>query len=1373
MSVPSYLPPFLHLPSSTCLSPLPFPSPPGVTYSLFWSHAADPLVLPRYLHLFLLLSVQQLQVSQPLQIPLQMQQLLQQQIDGASSSFLSQQELALLRPLPSLRSICNLIEPAKSDEVSGRELSTAPPLGGLAYLSKSISSSPEVSSDQRGKEGVWETGLSSSPYVYSEQTEEDSEVKLRSLAKVEGWKKFIHQANPTSLDVAPLHVYTPYSQHIYKLHRLQTLLLLHFIPSSKHQSLLDAYWPPPSSGGSDPTEPIKSLVSSEEAEGRDASSLTSLPSPLLWYAKSNKGVGVMKEGSRGDGISEKEAKESILSLQELLHERLLYRGKASDHTPSAVHGAPLSSTPDRLPYATVISISRVLAASALSAVGQRPLHGSPPSLRGFSLHLLQLLQQSQRTASTEVEALERVGLAARTAALAPANPSLWTSLACLLLEVVLLLLDKHTAAGGGGLLTGFGGGRDASAFLHNKLFSYMTKGCLEETPPGRLASSLHPNGSSLNTASFNFSGKTAAGGNSRELFRNGVAGGGKSSTGVSMNLMTGKKGTTAAGDPASSTSWMVSVLWRFVGCPGDKAAPCEEILLQLFAHACLVSNLCGEIWLAAMKRFNALKEVNIDVKSRLEMREGKTGTATTVRDIWEKLNVAILPSSWWSKMKQSGKKIDDPAELQWRFVVARLDALLLVVLLWKHFRYTNNQTTGMTSRRPYAAIAADLHRQRWTASGGDSKDKSSCLSIASLFAKAPLGSRGDGGLSELQKLLLRREKNRGEEGELKGGKGGQDHSSTAADSKKTSSKKNTTTSSSQEEEEEEAKQMLAVLESEGEAGQSLSTSTEDYNPSTQRRRDQGYLIAVPTVEDVHALRSFIVEASGLLRFVYDARALPLTAASFHMREGIVSNKTEKETHNETPTSSSSKEETGVSSVDMLSTGGSVEGGKLSGVGKLGGENDEKEVWRWTSTASLSRCKMWVDAETFLWPLPLMRSTWLARLAQWAIRLPDQYKDLGVRGVSQGEITGVLAAVKSVCDELTHAARQSSSETDDEEIKILSKGGMGEGGGAADVVMMNGDENFGRKDEEEKKSNSHEGLPEEGGNEREEGEEKRFCEEDHRLCIASVLYTSALCDASDALMMSCIQAFGAEAMLDPSSVEAEVKDTSERQNKRRKTEKGATRESSSEEEISEREKDPSAVEKEEKEEEAARSLSTNSCEPKKKKKFVSARVSLRHYYEALTDMEELVEADGDVLPLAMPLYHLHALRLKVLVASKGALWKVAALFPWKKSHVGGEKRDGEEQQQEGGDKNTQGDNTRFDKRLDRLIRQYLRGEKDRDIKREVTRLHSSQQSIVSMDHEEHGENQETKEDLDVLKPFSSPADVVADCIEVLQYLALKR
>ncbi|PHJ25255.1 transmembrane protein [Cystoisospora suis] len=1388
VSVPSYLPPFLHLPSSTCLSPLPFPYPPGLTFSLFWSHAADPLVLPRYLHLFLLLSVQQLQLSQPLQIPLQMQQILQQQIDGASSSFQSQQEVALLRPLPSLRSICHLIEPSNADEASKSDISkTTPPWVARAYL-KSIASTQEISSDQRGNEGVWRTGLSSSSYGYSEQTEEDLEVRLRCLAKVEGGKKFIHQANPTSLGVAPLYVYTPYSQHIYKLHLLQTLLLLHFIPSSKHQSLLDAYWPP--STGGDRTEP-KSFVSSEEEEGKErSSSLTSLPCPLFWYSESNSGVGAMKDGSRGDEISEKESKESIARLQDLLHARLLYRGKASDHIPSDVHDAPSgvlllpSFTPDRLPYGTVISISRVLAASALSAVGQRPLHGSPPSLRGFSLHLLQLLQQSQRTASTEVEALERVGLAARTAALAPANPSLWTSLACLLLEVVLLLLDKHAAAGGGGLLTGFGGGHPSAFVSQNKLFNYMRKGALEENQLGHLPpGSLHTLSSSLNTSSLNFSGKTAVGGNTREFPRNGGAGGGgggKSSM-MSMSTMTGKKGTTAAavGDLASSTSSMVSVLWRYVGCPGDKAAPCEEILLQLFAHACLVSNLCGEIWLAAMKRFNALKEVNIDMKSRFEMVEAKT--ATTRENIWEKLNVAILSSSWWSKMKQSSKKIDDPAELQWRFVVARLDALLLVVLLWKHFRYTNNQT--MTSRRPYAAIAADLHRQRWTAGGGDSKDKtrSNCLFLASLFAKAPLGSRGDGSLSELQKLLLGKEKNREggggeEEDELNGGQGGQDHPTTVADSKKSSSKKNILTSS--QEEEEEAKQMLAVLESEGDAGQSLpqdSSLTEDYDPSTRGRRGQGYLIAVPTVEDVRALRSFIVEASGLLRFVYDARALALTAAAFNVREDIVSKKTETLTHNNkisTPSSSPSKEETSVSSIDTLSTGGSApsEGRKLFGVEKLGDE-DGKEVWRWTSTASLSRCKMWVDAETFLWPLPLMRSKWLARLAQWTIQLPAQYKDL-VR-LPQGEITGVLAAIKSVCNELTHAARHYPYE-DAEEVKILSQGGRGEG--EVDVVMMNGDGNE-RQDEEEKKSNSQKtSLLEEGEKEREEGEEKRLCGEDRRLCIASVFYASALCDASDALMMSCIQAFGAEAMLDPSSVEAQMKDTSERQNKRRKTEKAeTTRESSSssEGEVLEREKDPSMLEKKDKEGEATTTPAANSCEPEKKKKnFVSARVSLRHYYEALTDMEELVEADGDVLPLAMPLYHLHALRLKVLVASKGALWKVAALFPWKKSHGGEEKRE----QQEAGDRNTQGDNRGFDKRLDRLIRHYLRGEKDRDIKTEFTRLRSRQQLFVSVDHEkeeeQHEENQETKEDLDILRPFSSPADVVADCIEVLQYLALK-
>lgn len=1207
VSVPPYLPPFLHMPSAKCLSPLPYPYPPGLCFSLFWAHVADPLVLPRYLHLFLLLSVQQLQLSQPLQIPLQMQQLLQQQVDGGG--LVSQESGLLLSSLrlPSLRSVCNL---GSSPSIQVSDCRTSPPGfvssmqsegGGLGASPLEPTTSQEMSPECGvGEPGRGEGSRSAfSPlYIYPHSQLEEPKARLRHLAKAEGWERFIHQADQTSLDVAPLDVYTPYAQHIYGLHRLQALLLLHLVPASKHQYLLDAYCTP--------------VDGSSHASGKTEAASASLSFPSLLCPSQSGAVG---EASAGESVSGVGAQEAMVGLQKLLRERLLYRGN-SDTAPA----------PARLSFETVVGVSRVLAASALSAVGKRPLHGSPPSLRGFSLHLLQLLQQAQRTASTEVEALERVGFAARTAALAPANPSLWTALGCLLLEVVLLLLDKHTSAGGGGLLTGFG-----ASTVQNGLFKYMKD--MDERNSDAGAGALVPPGvlpTTDNSSATGFPG-SCGGSGTREYTRNG-GGGAKGSSNAA-----GKKGD------ATSSVMVTAVLWRLVGCPGDKAAPCEEILLQLFAHACLVSNLCGEIWLAAMKRFST---ANPGLKDTKNIRSDP--------GVWEKLQVLTLSSSWWSKMKHSSKKVDDPSELQWRFVVARLDVLLLLVLLWKHFRFTNSQANDIDSR-PYAAVAADLHRQRWTAAGSAGSGL-----VASLFAKAPLGGRGDG-LSELQKLLAGKEAN-------------------VPDSKNIRPA------------DEEAQQMLAVLEA---GGQSTTTPPEGQDGY---EGCAGYKVAMPTSEDVHAVRSFVLEASRLLQFVYDANALPLAAASAMQ---AVSSEEDKE--NRVPSSSAE-------SVSLQSPGV---------------EDLRDKVWKWTATTPLSRCKMWVDAETFLWPLALMRSKWLARLAQWTVQIPEHCKDAGLRG----QLASALESLKSLCSRLTRAAEK-HKESQAEEPTTAA-------GGRPDVVT-----NGGAK-EEQAENESSKG---------EENHKEDTRKEENNVCIASVFYSSALCDASDALMLSCIQAFGAEAMLDSSTVESE-KASVGGENKRPRTE---PRESPEQQQTGEPKDRVEATT-------APASMDLSAPE----KCFVSARVSLRQYYQALADMEELVEADGDVLPLAMPLYHLHALRLKMLVASKGALWKLAALFPWKKSGEGA-MRD----RQQGDSVDATSQTKGFDQRLDWLVGQYLRGEKGSDIKREIMRLRTREQMMGDPEDGEYGDN-EFKEELSILRPFRSPADVVADCVEVLQYLALKR
>ncbi|OEH78038.1 hypothetical protein cyc_03261 [Cyclospora cayetanensis] len=180
--------------------------------------------------------------------------------------------------------------------------------------------------------------------------------------------------------------------------------------------------------------------------------------------------------------------------------------------------------------------------------------------------------------------------------------------------------------------------------------------------------------------------------------------------------------------------------------------------------------------------------------------------------------------------------------------------------------------------------------------------------------------------------------------------------------------------------------------------------------------------------------------------------------------------------------------------------------------------------------------------------------------------------------------------------------------------------------------------------------------------------------------ASSLYAVALCDAADALLVSCVQAFGADSILG-----GEVKSA--------ETVEGATGEAL---------------------------------------RFVCSQVSLQLYLQHAGDIESLVEAEGDPMPLVLPLYRLHALRVRVLLQSGGRLWRLAALFPWKYCC-------------------NKADWPQILEALDAALYMWRTG------KAEVL-LQQAQQPSLPGDH---------------VLPLQSGADVMRDVVEALQYLSAKR
>lgn len=90
--------------------------------------------------------------------------------------------------------------------------------------------------------------------------------------------------------------------------------------------------------------------------------------------------------------------------------------------------------------------SAALGLRAAALQEERPVVFAPASVRGYPLHLMLQLLQSQRGAALETEALERLGLAARAAALQPTCPQLWVALAAVLIELLAVQQDRFAGA---------------------------------------------------------------------------------------------------------------------------------------------------------------------------------------------------------------------------------------------------------------------------------------------------------------------------------------------------------------------------------------------------------------------------------------------------------------------------------------------------------------------------------------------------------------------------------------------------------------------------------------------------------------------------------------------------------------------------------------------------------------------------------------------------------------------------------------------------------------------------------------------------------------------------------------------------------------
>ncbi|PFH36549.1 hypothetical protein BESB_047410 [Besnoitia besnoiti] len=1311
ISMPPCVPAFLR-PRPPTAQPPPGPYPPGLSFSLFWAYALDSLVLPDFLRLFLLLVVQQHQLQQSLQVPIPMQQLLQQQTDllASSSPFGApiSSSVARLFPLPSLRSVCNLERldeaPLTASQRGAEDLDEAADGGQgeraaqenwqrvamirkkiqknkrtLGAASAAVAAAESLFFDRvqgggaaalRGSDACEGGGEGSR----AETEREDEELQVLQKASAEGSQIFISLENEEKfLSVAPLTALSPYEQNISRLQLYQLLLLLHLLPPSKQQRLLRTHMTDESQ-----REAVLASVSHAGLAGSD--SALSVAAARLFCSTSSVAAG------SGDA-----------------------RTAAS-----------------RLSLPALLSLSRHLARAALEAVEAKPLHGIAPSLRGFSLHLLQLLQQAQRAAVSEPEALERAGFAVRAAACAPHNPTLWMAVASLLVELLLLLLDRFCAAGRGGgdsgVLGQCGSEAEETARWIRQIFSPRAPGQASAAGAGGL-------GACLALASRGPSGSPAY------ALARGVSGGATGSPGPQAPRGGGWKkadksgrGALAAGEgermlsSSLATSVSIASLWNRMGCVGDRAAPNEETLLQLFAHTALVVNLCGEIWLAALRCFYPrLCASSLAARPSAEVRgraDGSEREAKRVRKsegdaasgeaeaVWERLKAKKLPDAWWIQTCCSGKKIEDPCDLQWRFLAARLDSLLLLFLLWKQFR----RTSSSSEKTFYPSVAAEMHRRRWMSVGAESEV---------LFAKAVLGGRGEG-LSARQKEIL------AALGGSCSAEGDEAKVSFLAfpdscfESGRPDERKN---------EEKVLQDSLLVF-----AARHPATLSAGSDGNEEVMEATG--VSEATVDDVQRLKSFILETSRLLRFVFNPSDLALAVS---------------------PSLCLGEEE-------------EVEG-RPSNVAPA-------DLWSWALVAPLERCKSWVDAETFLWPLPLMRSKWLVRLGLWGLRLPAGPAQAAgpaeTRGDGDQSATAPSSAVSSVLD-VIEAARAVGCEAASAVAAALREGG--------DTPS-------------EREQTAQEGACVGDGAEKGTVDRK----DAGAPCFSTALFSSALCDAVDALMISCVQAFGAEPMLEPhaqaSGEENKKKETTPSKGKRPQGSEPPSPASTGAGEAAPGDEvvmlsSPGSECKVEETEELERRTEIDGGGAlrigEKDIKFVSSRVSLSLFYASLGDMEELVEADGDVLPLAMPLHHLHSLRLKILVLSRGALWRLAALFPWRsaeKPHDKGGKREskgaaGSSQKAEGEQQDTDAQQADASppltlasvaKKRDELLHRWLAGEREGEVVSEFQRLRRGASGLCSNGAEAAGPRD--AEEFELIKPFQCPADVVADCIEALQYLALK-
>ncbi|KEP60524.1 UNVERIFIED_CONTAM: hypothetical protein HHA_287480 [Hammondia hammondi] len=1382
VSLPPCLPRILHLPESLHKPP-PAPYPPGLSFSLFWAYTADPLVLPHFLRLFLLLVVQHFHLQQSVQVPIPMQHLLQQQSDLLSSSPFSTlpSTLARLFPLPSLRSLCNLETivdngarsgDRSSSENEGRaeageevEMGEKERLGESRFSvsSSSCSAATKVSEGhsisldepmasswqnlsairERIKRNRKTLGAASATVAAAEGLflgcvqgdcntltgresegreqavfcggelkghltgEEDEELEVLRRASFEGTRIYIKlDQTENHLTTAPLTSFSSYERMINQLEVYQLLLLLHMLPSSKQQYLISTYM-------------------------ADAS---------------------QRESSRAALLSCINASPSLSSLLATSLFPLSPSSQLSDET-----------TP-RLSFTSVQSFSRHLARAAIEALEMKPVHAISPSLRGFSLHLLQLLQQAQRSAASEPEALERAGFAIRAAACAPHNPILWMAVGSLLLELLLLLLDKYCAAGRRG--DGTGGSlrsreeEEMSRWSRNIFSSFQPDA---QFPPVRRAgvsdSFLSQGAGSIPSPSFwspRGVGGIGGGANVSPVSYAPRGGGKKGDRGAGRAVPAGEEERMLSSSLVTAAS--VASLWNQVGCIGDRAAPNEETLLQIFAHTALVINVCGEIWLAALRRFcphvcaeqpDLPQDEQVEDEAEQERREAKKvkrradeenkvrGGDTSLEVMWERMNVKKLSETWWIQMCRSGKKIEDPCDLQWRYLSTRLDVLLLLVLLWKQFRHSSFSLSaacaaagGMSAP---TADATERHRRHWMRLDAANE---------AFFAKANLGSRSEG-LTPRQKEIL----------ELCGASS-VDGQKSHADSLPSSS----------------SQRQGAVENNEEKVVQSslLSFAVKHLSSSSQQpSRDEKVgetRMTTGSVEDVQRLRSFILEVSTLLRFVFNRSKLPLVVASSLCLEREAQH---------------------------------------------GGKTGDRDLWNWALVASLNRCRTWVEAETFLWHLPLMRSKWLARLARWGVRLPLDGKRARMTEAGGEHTPGALTpsgtATSFAPPDVAAMARAIGLEA--ARAIELPRGGA-------------------REQEKQHPSDATSSNPASLNG----GRERNTMEHDDASFFSSALFSSALCDAVDALMISCIQAFGAEAMLDPAAADKsqeQREDSIQSKGKRsegreqsqsvlshkgegatpRDTEKGDNVSLLSSPRSRSELKGDIEGEQGETEVEGCAS-STSSVRVQGGVRFVSSRVSLSLFYSCLGDMEELVEAEGDVLPLAMPLYHLHALRLKIVMLSRGALWRLAALFPWRcapagvsvKSQDKGGKKDSkvpvdatgmEVEEERGGNdgRSIRLSPSSLGLRRDYFLRRWLAGDREDDARREYGRLRRQGASGLccgvtvskeipdihfdtNMDETRKEEREIEEEELDVLRPFQCPADVVADCIEALQYLALK-